>query len=236
MFFGLIDLLAFAMREAFHATLLLETGWGLLFFFLVAVPLVAVAVRASAVFSSALAQVALVAVAVIAAAVLSASPEHMLVAAGLLGTVAALVVLAGDRPWAVMAKWRWSAVPGVLVILALAPCLAYAWEAARMTGSTAVIDVMWGLDHWPVQAALPLALLLTGALAAGHPPGWRLPTWSAGIAAVWFAVVCSLEPNLAGSVSRPWATVTFLWSAAFIAATHLTARRARLVQPRHPPG
>ena len=72
-----------------------------------------------------------------------------------------------------------------------------------------------------MQAALPLALLLISALAAGHPSGWRLPTWSAGAAAAWFAVVCWLEPDLVASVSRPWAAITFLWSAAFIAATYL---------------
>jgi hypothetical protein len=39
-FYGLIDLLAFAQGAEFHAALLLSTGWGLLFLFLVAAPLV----------------------------------------------------------------------------------------------------------------------------------------------------------------------------------------------------
>src|SRR3954467_9460307 len=58
-FYGLIDLLAFAQGEQFHATLLLSTGWGLLFLFLVAAPLLALAVRPSAVSPSALAEVTL---------------------------------------------------------------------------------------------------------------------------------------------------------------------------------
>ena len=74
-FYGLIDLLAFAQGEQFHAALVLSTGWGLLFLFLVAAPLVALAVRASAVAPSALAEVALVAAAVITAAALSSSPD-----------------------------------------------------------------------------------------------------------------------------------------------------------------
>jgi hypothetical protein len=45
LFYGLIDLLAFAQGPDFHASLLLSTGWGLLFLVLVAGPLVAVAVR-----------------------------------------------------------------------------------------------------------------------------------------------------------------------------------------------
>lgn len=223
-FFGLIDLLAFAQGEQFHPTLLLSTGWGLVFLFLVAAPVVALGVRASAVSGSALAEVALVAISVAAAAALSSSPRHLVVAGGLLATVAVLAVLSRRRPWDVLATWHWSAVPGTLVILAAAPCCAYAWTSARATGSTRLTDDTLGLDHWPVQATLPLALLLISALAAGHPSGWRLPTLSAGTAAAWFGVVCWLEPHLVGSVSRPWAGVTLLWSAAFIAATCRSAR------------
>ena len=42
-FYGLIDLLAFLQGEEFHASLLLSTGWGLLYVFLVAAPLCALA-------------------------------------------------------------------------------------------------------------------------------------------------------------------------------------------------
>ena len=97
-FYGLIDLLAFAQGEQFHAALVLSTGWGLLFLFLVAAPLVALAVRASAVSPSALAEVALVAAAVIMAAALSSSPRYLSVAAGLVVTVAVLALAARDRP------------------------------------------------------------------------------------------------------------------------------------------
>src|SRR3954453_18307735 len=107
-FYGLIDLLAFAQGEQFHAALLLSTGWGLLFLFLVAAPLGALAVRPSAVSPAALAQVTLVAAAVIAAAALSASPRYLLVAAGLVVTVTALALVARDRPWNALQTWRWS--------------------------------------------------------------------------------------------------------------------------------
>jgi hypothetical protein len=101
-FYGLIDLLAFAQGDQFHAALLLSTGWGLVFLFLTAGPLVALSVRAPAVSPSALAQVALVAAAVVAAAALSSSPGHLFVSAGLIATVAVLAVLARERPWDVM--------------------------------------------------------------------------------------------------------------------------------------
>ena len=174
---------------------------------------------------------ALVAAAVIAAAALSSSPRHLFVSAGLFATVAVLAVLARERPWDVMRAWRWSAAPGALVMLAVAACCAYAWTSARRPVTAQITDDAWGLDHWPVQAALPLAVLLISALATGRPSGWRLPTWSAGAAAAWFAVVCWLEPHLVASVSRPWAAITLLWSAAFIAATYLSAREGVPVRP-----
>ena len=232
-FYGLIDLFAFAQGAQFHAALLLSTGWGLLYLFLVAAPLVALAVRASAVLPSALAQVALVAAAVITAAALSSSPRYLSVAAWLLVTVGVLALAARDRPWDALGTWRWSAFPGTLVLIAVAPCCAYAWTSARTTGTAQITDDTWGLDHWPAQAALPLAVLLISALAAGHPSGWRVPAWSAGAAAAWFAIVCWLEPHLVASMSRPWAAATLLWSVAFIAATHIGARRRAPGRPDH---
>ena len=229
-FYGLIDLLAFAQGEQFHAALLLSTGWGLLFLFLVAAPLVALAVRPSAVSPSALAEVTLVAAAVITAAALSSSPGYLSVAAGLVVTVAVLALAARERPWDALEAWRWSTLPATLVLIAVAPCCAYAWTSA--TGDARITDDTWGLDHWPAQAALPLAVLLISALAAGHPSGWRLPAWSAGASAAWFAIVCWLEPHLVASVSRPWAAATLIWSVAFIAATHLGARDRRPARPR----
>ena len=160
----------------------------------------------------------------VVAAALSGSPHHLWVAAGLLGTVALLAALARARPWDAPRSWRWSPVAGTLVILAIGPCCAYAWSAA--TGSARITDDTWGLDHWPVQAAFPLAVLLIAALAAGRPAGWRMPAWSAGAAAAWFAVVAWFEPHLTGSISRPWAAVTLLWAAAFVAVSERGARRA----------
>jgi hypothetical protein len=90
----------------------------------------------------------------------------MVVAAGLLATVAVLAALARDRPWDVVATWHWSAVPGTLVILAAAPCFAYGWTSARTTGGTQLTDDTLGLDHWPVQAALSEAGVARGILAA----------------------------------------------------------------------
>ncbi len=220
-FFGLTDLLAFAQGPDFHRTLLLSTGWGLLFLFLVAAPLLALVVRPAAATPAALGLVVAVAVAVATASAVSGSAGHLVVAAALAVTTAVLAATGGGlRAWP--SYWRPSLLPAALVVLAAAPAFAYSWNSARATGTNLVADDTWGLDHWPIQAALPIALLLGATLAAGHPQGWRVPTWCVGTATVWLAVVSWFEPDLAGSIGRTWAAVAVLWAVCFVVAVQVS--------------
>jgi hypothetical protein len=223
-FYGLIDLLAFAQGPAFHPALMLSTGWGLLFLVLVAAPLAAAALRARYL-STAIGPVAVVGVAVAVAAGLSGSPRHLLVAGGLLGSAAVLAALRPAAPSTARAPRRTSWAAGLLVVLAAGPACAYAWSAARTTGTGTLTDDTWGLDHWPVQAAYPLAVLGVAALAAARPAGSRLPTWTAGVAAAWFGTVCWLEPDLVGSPGRMWATLVLIWAVAFVLAQSRPGQR-----------
>ena len=234
LFYGLIDLLAFAQGPDFHETVLLSTGWGLLFLFLVAAPLLAVAVRLAAVTPAALGLVVAVAVAVAAGSAVSGSARHLVVAAGLAATAALVAASSGGLRSGWPSDWRPSALPIALVVLAAIPSLFYSWSSARATGTNPVADDTWGLDHWPIQAALPIALLLGATLAAGHPRGWRVPTWCVGAATAWLAVVSWFEPDLAGSIGRTWAVVALLWSVCFIVAAQLS-RRALVGTAQTPP-
>jgi hypothetical protein len=216
-FYGLIDLLAFGQGPDFHASLVLSTGWGLLFLVLVAGPLGTVAVRPG-MRTTALGQVAVAGVGVGVAAALSGSPRHLLVAGGLLATAVALVAVRPPTRARAQAARRTPWAPGLLVLLAAGPACAYAWAAARTTGSGTLTDDTWGLDHWPVQAAFPLAVLGVAALAAARPAGWQLPTCAVAMSAAWFGTVCWLEPDLVGSPGRGWATVVLTWSVAFVLA------------------
>src|SRR3954470_9147945 len=93
MFFGLIDLLAFLQGPEFHDSMLLSTGWGLLFLFLVAGPLTVLAVRSGSVASAASAQIACVTVALVIAALLGQSPGYLIAAAGMAATAVLVIVL-----------------------------------------------------------------------------------------------------------------------------------------------
>lgn len=226
-FYGLIDLLAFAQGPDFHQNLLLSTGWGLLFLFLVAAPLFAVATRPAAVTPAALGLVAAAALAVTAGAAASGSAKHLVVAAGLAATAAVVAWSGGGSrsawPW----DWRPAALPISLVVLAVPPGLAYWWDSARATNTNLATDVTAGLDHWPIQAALPIALILGATVAAGHPQGWRLPSWCVGSATAWLAVLSFLEPGLPGSLGQAWAAITLLWAVCFLAAVQCSGLHAR---------
>src|SRR3954451_4144796 len=86
LFFGIVDLLAFLQGEEFHATILLSTGWGLLFLFLVSGPLVVLSVDRSAWSAAATVEIAAVAVALATAAMLSTAPRFFLAALGVAAT------------------------------------------------------------------------------------------------------------------------------------------------------
>ncbi len=237
-FFGFIDLMSFAFGPEFHLALVLETGWGLLFLFLVGGPLVCLAVRPRSAAPAAIAQIGGAAVAVAVAAIISAYPVALLVAGGLASGVVLLAAVGGGACLVIPRRWRLAAAPGLLVAAATGPAAGYAWASARTTGSQQTTDVTWGIDHWPIQAAFPLTALLAAGLAAGHPRGWAVTTWSVVAAIIWFAVVCWLEPDLPGSIGRVWSTITFAWAIAFVPAMYLTTNRrgrqsrAGVVAPR----
>jgi hypothetical protein len=222
LFFGLIDLLVPLQDESFHEVLLLETGWGLVFVFLVAAPLITAAVRPHAALSVALQQLVVVSGAVTVAALMSASPRHLLITIGLLPTV--LVIARGDAQSVLKLSRQWSWVPGALVVAAAIPWFIYAATAASAhRDESPPMDLTWEFNHWPIQAALPIAVVLIAAFAATYPPGWVVPTWCAGVCAAWLAVVSWFEPDLAASLGRAWALTALAWAIAFVATVHMTA-------------
>jgi len=222
-FFGVNDLLVFLQGPEFHASFHLETGWGLFFLFLVAAPLVAVAIAPLAVFPAALQQVLLGGVAVAVAALLCVSPGHLVLAAGLGGTVPLVVrnlgVNGGEVFWRPR-RWAWG--PGVLVVAAAGPWFVYAWEAAEAArAGRNPGEETWGLHHWPIQAALALGVVLMAALVATFPRGWVVPAWCVGVCSVWLGVVSWIYPELDASLGRPWATAAVAWGLVFVAVTYV---------------
>jgi hypothetical protein len=205
--------------ERFYEAYLLETGWGLLYAVLVAVPLVAFVVRPRS--PVLLRQLASVAVAVAACAVLTPAWAQLIPGAGLLVTAILLARLSRQR---LRVMWDWSArrvgaVRGALLLLALPAAVVYAVDMIGASRAGAPDDVTWGLDHLPMQAAFAIAVPAVAALGAGsREPGWRICVWSATFSAVWLGVVSIVYPQHLGSLGRLLGMAAAGWGVAFLAA------------------
>ena len=181
-FFGLIDLLVrFVPGEEFYDTYLLETGWGVLYFILVTVPLLSVTFVPA--ITSPVTQVALAGCAVAVAAVLTTTWSQLWPAGGLLMVAALLFVLgerSTDRP-SVAEPHPTSLATRVdipTLLLTVAAAVPLIWFAAEMVASARAgrypnDDITVGLNHWPMQAALPLAMLADAGLTAVRQSGCR---------------------------------------------------------------
>jgi hypothetical protein len=224
LFFGVIDLLAFLQGEEFHDTILLSTGWGLLFLFFVAGPLVVLCLGRGGWGAAATLELAAVALALVAASALSTAPRFLLLALGVAVTVVVVTLLGATPANSTLRSWRWSPLPAAVLAVAVVPAVHYSWISARNTGTGVITDDTLGFDHWPAQAALPIAVLLIGAVAVGHPRGWRLPAWSVAASGVWFGLVSLAEPNLVGSINRAWSAAVVVWSVLFVVAMQFSAR------------
>ncbi len=157
----------------------------------VAAPLVAIAVGPGAAWRAGLSQVMVAAAAIAVASVAGRSPGHLLVAASLAGTVVWVAYAAAPDHAALNWPRRWSWGSGILVVVAAGPWLVYAGaSAAHGTAG----ETTYNLGHWPIQAALGVAIIGVAALAATLPSGWVVPAWCAGTCAVWLGVVAVTYP------------------------------------------
>jgi hypothetical protein len=227
-FYGLIDLLVpLVQGEGFYESYLLETGWGVLYFMLVGVPLLCVTIQPELV--SPVAQVALAGCAVGMIAVLTPAWLQLLPAAGLLLTAGLVHLFAIPQTDRSLFAWRRpvGAAAGMdasSLLLTLAGAVPLIWFAAEMVASSRdgrppTDDITAGLNHWPMQAALALTILSTAGLAALRQVGWQMSAWTVIAGTAWMGGFSVAFPQHAGSFGRPGGWVAILWSALFAVAT-----------------
>jgi hypothetical protein len=205
-FFGLIDLMTVVVQDArFYEHYLLETGWGLLYLVLVAVPFAVLAVRPRV--GLPVLQVLLVTLAMVGGAVLATYPRQLLAALALGLTVFAVLWAAGSRP---VVRDRRPDVPlAGLTALVVPAGLGYAWSQAHGWRGLPP-EITNGLDHSPMQAALGLAVPLVAALGAvglgtGHS-GWRVPVWTVAVTVLWLGAVSMVYPVTRAASGPSWAS------------------------------
>jgi hypothetical protein len=122
----------------------------------------------------------------------------------------------------------------VLLLVAVAgavPLIAYALhvgaEARDLTGPPHHVQRL------STMAAMAIAILLTGLLAALKTRGWRVPAWSAGSAALVFGLASMAFPDHPGAEGRWWAALAIAGGVVFIVVAEWEARR--VTAPCEPP-
>lgn len=214
LFFGVQDTLTvFVGGQEFAKHYLMESGWGLLFLVLVATPLVGLARRPRTVIL--VAQVGTVGLALAVGALLARSASHLLPAAGVLLTASAVAVLAGldKHP----GRARVDAPLAVLAVIAAVPAIGYAW---RMAHSHVDVEQTVNLDHYPVQAALSVAVVLLAGLIAltKEWPGTRLVAAALTVTVGWMGIESAVYPHKLGSFGTAWGWLAVVWSIALLGA------------------
>ena len=227
-FFGIIDFLVAIIPSEFPEFMpfvVLETSWGLLYTFLLPMPLIAWAVRPVGWVGP---QVAGIAVAVLIAGI--AAPAWGQVFVALLVAMSA----AFPRMWRPAPRWslrRTIETPAfwpvdALVALALATALAHVWDVLDAARSGVRDDDTWYLMHLPMQAGFALAVPVAAAVAvlarANRVPGWWFAIVPPAGCAVWFGAVSVNHPEAVGSLGETTGWCAVGWGIAVAVALWIT--------------
>jgi hypothetical protein len=81
--------------------------------------------------------------------------------------------------------------------------------------------------HWRNTGVLLPTVLLLGLIASLKPAGWRVPAWTAGVAAAIFGLASVAYPVAASSAGLVWGSLAVLWGVAFIAESEREFRSRR---------
>jgi hypothetical protein len=150
-----------------------------------------------------------------------------------LGVILAIGTVAVTWPW----QWsfgelrrsgtdRMSAVFGILAVLAAGPWLVYAvhmWSLNRQDRFDG--DVTNGVDHYSVQGAFGLAMVLLAFLLVpvGMSAGRRLVGVCAGLAAAYLGLVSLAWHPTQGSFGLAWSVLCMAWGLALVVLPFLPA-------------
>ncbi len=121
-----------------------------------------------------------------------------------------------------------SAPLAALSILAAVPAVGYAASMlilARHAGPSCFFGQCPYGDRLAEMAALALAIVLVGMLAALKTQGWRVAAWSAGASAVILGLASIVLPGAPGALGQAWGALTAAWGVLFVVVAEREARQ-----------
>ncbi|MGB3635442.1 MAG: hypothetical protein WA982_15475 [Rubrobacteraceae bacterium] len=137
----------------------------------------------------------------------------------LLVATAILVALHPARQEFFRAGTRLSPRLAALSILAAIPATAYAATMlvqARQAGPSCFFGRCAYGDRFAEMAALAIAIVVAGMLAALRPGGWRITVRSVGVAAVIVGSASIVLPELPGALGQAAGALALGWSVLFV--------------------
>jgi hypothetical protein len=217
----------------------LEAGWGLFATVIVGAAFVLVAVRPRA--SSRVApQLVLAAVALALSAAIAREGRLLWFAAALALETAAVVALCrrirpDGRPTG--GRLDPSGPLLVLAVVGAGPWLAYALDLWALNRAELVdADLTLGIDHYSMQGALPLCLVLLSFLAALSSEARPFTPVCVGLAAAYLGLVSFAWQDAAGGFERSWSVAAVAWgvAVAVVPLRSVSGRERRDSNPRPP--
>jgi hypothetical protein len=210
--FGIIDLVTgIAPGQEFESTRMLSAGWGVVFGVLLPISLIAQMRRRGGPVA-ALQQLVVVTASVALATFLTVRAHEWLLVLVMAAFSAVLVALHPARAQLLGVEHRPHGVLVALATIAAVPAAIYAEHMAANRRSGIPGDDTNTFEHWTVQSAVAICLVLLVALSALRTDGWRVPGASAATGALILAIVAILTDDGPGDFGTGWAIAALAWA------------------------
>jgi len=110
-----------------------------------------------------------------------------------------------------------------ITVIGAVPSVAYALEMGAHAQD--LVGPPHHVQRLSTMAAMAVAIVLVGLLASLKTRGWRIPAWSAGVAAMAFGLVSAVYPDHPAAVGLGWGGAALAGGVLFIAVAEWEARR-----------
>jgi hypothetical protein len=209
--FGVIDLVtALAPGPEWEALQMLEAGWGIVFGVLIPIALVVQLGRGAGPVA-AVQQLVVVTASLALATLLTAKTREWLLVLVLAGFTAVVIALHPARSRVFRVGGACDRRLAALAALAAVPAGIYAVRMAANRRAGLIGDDTLGFEHWTVQSALSVCLVLLVALSAAKTDGWRVPAASAAVGSVTLGAVAIMAGDVPANVNPGWAIAAIVW-------------------------
>jgi lysylphosphatidylglycerol synthetase-like protein (DUF2156 family) len=174
-------------------------------------------------------QATLGSLALLISAPLASDPQNVVPGLIILAAVAVVIALHPARRDFFRPGTRFSLTLAAIAVLGVVPFITYALSMASQARE--LVAPPHHIQRLATMAAMAIAVVLTGLLAAFQTRGWRIPAWCAGTAAMVFGLASMVFPTYRGSAGRVWGALALGGGFLFIAVAEGRARWQRRDTP-----